>query len=120
MTRDRQDHHVKTFESLARLKQSYINQLKLADELHAALMQEWIKMSEIQFTVAKFLELIDAHHKAIEEGQEFFTFEGHEMLVSYAKYLIEYLEPRVPVEHWKVATKRREHQNRMKIKTTKS
>lgn len=33
-----------------------------------------------------------AYKKAVKLGQESFHFDSQEMLVSYAKYLIEYLE----------------------------
>lgn len=32
------------------------------------------------------------YNKAIEDGKQSFTFKGREVLVSYAKYMIEYLE----------------------------
>lgn len=32
------------------------------------------------------------YNKALESGVEYFVFDGHELLVNYAKYLIEYLE----------------------------
>ena len=35
---------------------------------------------------------MDAYNKAVEENQVYFTFEGQDVLVKYAKYLIEYVE----------------------------
>jgi hypothetical protein len=32
------------------------------------------------------------YDKAVEDGEQSFTFKGREVLVSYAKYMIEYLE----------------------------
>jgi hypothetical protein len=45
----------------------------------------------IQFTQEKFTALKRVYTKAVKEGKDSFTFEGGEYLVSYAKYLIEYL-----------------------------
>jgi hypothetical protein len=33
-----------------------------------------------------------AYNKAVKEGQTSFMFSGNEVLVSYAKYVIEYLQ----------------------------
>lgn len=50
----------------------------------------------VQFDRPK-LERLKAAIKAAEAaGAETFTFEGHDYLVSYAKYLVEYLESRLP------------------------
>lgn len=54
------------------------------------------KMSEIQFTRVKFKALKRAYQKAVDDELEMFQFEGHDLLVSYAKYLIEYLEKELP------------------------
>lgn len=40
----------------------------------------------------KLERLKEARSKAIEAGHSTFDFEGQQVLVSYAKYLIEYLE----------------------------
>jgi len=32
------------------------------------------------------------YEKALKEGKEIFIFEGQEILVSYAKYVVEYVE----------------------------
>jgi hypothetical protein len=45
----------------------------------------------INFTKESLLKLKDAYALAVTEGRDQFTFEGHELLTSYAKYLIEYL-----------------------------
>lgn len=39
-------------------------------------------------------ELRDAYDTAIVSGAERFVFHGHVLLVSYAKYLLQYLEGR--------------------------
>ena len=45
----------------------------------------------IMFTRAKLEALKEAYQKALGEGVEQFEFEGHPLIVGYAKYLIEYL-----------------------------
>lgn len=37
-----------------------------------------------------------AYEKAIKENKESFIYEGEELIISYAKYLIEYLETHSP------------------------
>ena len=44
------------------------------------------------FDRAKLEKLKGAYRKALAAKEEMFTFEGDEYLVTYAKYLIEYLE----------------------------
>jgi len=48
-------------------------------------------MQTITFSQKKLKQLKDAYAVAVTEGRDQFTFEGHELLTSYAKYLIEYL-----------------------------
>ena len=48
-------------------------------------------MQNITFSQEKLKQLKDAYAVAVTEGRDKFTFEGHELLTSYAKYLIEYL-----------------------------
>lgn len=38
-----------------------------------------------------YVKLKKEYAKAIKEGKDIFTFKGNELLVNYAKYLIEYL-----------------------------
>jgi hypothetical protein len=45
----------------------------------------------ISFTPEKLKELKAEYKKAVDAGQETFMFEDSELLVSYAKYMIEYL-----------------------------
>lgn len=47
-----------------------------------------------EFTPAKLAKLRKAYGAAVASGAEQFEFEGHPLLVAYAKYLIEYLEGR--------------------------
>ena len=49
-------------------------------------------MKSITFTRAKLHELKVAYNWAKALGQTQFEFEGHPLLVDYAKYLIQYLE----------------------------
>lgn len=49
-------------------------------------------MKTITFNRKKLHELKVAYNWAICTGKEQFEFEGHELLVSYAKYLIMHLE----------------------------
>ena len=46
----------------------------------------------ISFDVNKLDRLKVAYRKAVSAGLEQFSFEGHELLTAYARYLIEYLE----------------------------
>ena len=48
----------------------------------------------ISFDEPKVKALRKAHDLAVEQGRTTFTFEGTELLVSYAKYLLEFLECR--------------------------
>lgn len=55
-------------------------------------------MSTIDFTPAKYQKLKAAYAKAQVEHKDRFYFEGNVLLVSYAKYLLEYLESVLDVE----------------------
>ncbi len=46
----------------------------------------------ILFTPRKLANLKTAYKSAIESGADQFTFDGYPLLVTYAKYLIEYLD----------------------------
>lgn len=50
------------------------------------------KMPNIEFTPVKMRRFKKRCYQTIKAGETIFTFEGHEILVSYAKYMIEYLE----------------------------
>jgi len=42
---------------------------------------------------------VKAYEKAVAKKQEVFNFKGHDFLVDYAKYLIEYMDIVSPTEH---------------------
>ena len=48
-------------------------------------------MSSINFTREKVQQLQAAYDKCVAEGKEQFTFDGHEILTAYAKYLLMHL-----------------------------
>lgn len=50
-------------------------------------------MKQLSLTKETFLKFKKAYELALKENHETFFFEGNLFLVSYAKYLIEYLEP---------------------------
>ena len=52
-------------------------------------------MNEIVFTTAKLNRFIQAYEEAKEAGEDTFVYEGHVILVSYAKYLIEHLKTKL-------------------------
>ncbi len=49
-------------------------------------------MTQKYFTKDMLKKFKAAYQKAIEEKKDTFLFDGDEFLVSYAKYVIEYLE----------------------------
>ena len=49
----------------------------------------------ISFDVPKYKKLHKAYRRAKNAGEDTFVFEGHEIVVGYAKYLLEYLETRL-------------------------
>lgn len=51
-------------------------------------------MSEeyMTFNLEEFKSLKEAHQEAVDTDKESFIFQGHELLTSYAKYLVEHLE----------------------------
>lgn len=48
-------------------------------------------MNTITFDQETFKKLKQEYKKAVENQQEIFVFQGHELLTQYAKYIIEYL-----------------------------
>lgn len=50
--------------------------------------------NKITFTRENLISLTMAYLKAVEDGREQFTWEGHTLLVEYAKHLIAYLTNR--------------------------
>lgn len=49
----------------------------------------------LEFDRPKLERLKKAQEEAIASGQVVYVFEGHRLLVRYAKYVIEYLEDRL-------------------------
>lgn len=47
--------------------------------------------NRIEFNKGTYLSLKREYDKAVEEGLDRFSLDGHVLLTSYAKYLIEYL-----------------------------
>lgn len=74
--------HVKASETLARLGPAIVNGERNMDSPD----------NQIYFTRQKYRELKKLYTTAVAEDQEQFDFEGHPLLTSYAKYLLEYLE----------------------------
>jgi hypothetical protein len=50
-------------------------------------MSNYIKMDKVEFDILKNL-----YESALKRGEDKFSFRGSPVLVTYAKYLIEYLE----------------------------
>lgn len=46
----------------------------------------------LRLSKADLERLKTAYRSAVDAGETQFTFDGHELVVSYAKYLIEYVE----------------------------
>ena len=46
----------------------------------------------INFNYEKLKQLKKQYQNSVDNNVEVFTFDGHEILTSYAKYLIQYLE----------------------------
>lgn len=51
---------------------------------------------EIEFTPEKVARLRQSIESAERQGEKTFSFEGHELYVPYAKYLLEYIEKVLP------------------------
>ena len=86
-------------DKLARVRVLTAQKLKLLDELERTLTHQWAKeagVNTIHFTEVKFSTLKRAYERATKDGETQFKFEGHDVLVSYAKYLIEYLTSHFP------------------------
>jgi hypothetical protein len=93
-------------------------------ELKRLLVQTWMREDtelEIKFHERNFMQLMRSYHKAIEEGKDQFDFEGQPVLVGYAKYLIEYLEPRMTDMYgatlkMRISMIRKEHTKKMEAR----
>ena len=57
------------------------------------LADELIKYTDMSFTLDTYQRLKVAYNKARQNNLEVFTFDNHDLLTDYAKYLIEYLTP---------------------------
>ena len=57
------------------------------------LADELIKYTDMTFTLDTYQRLKVAYNKARQNNLEVFTFDNHDLLTDYAKYLIEYLTP---------------------------
>ncbi len=53
---------------------------------------------EIMMNRSKLEKLRTAYLEALDKTVEIFTFEGHELVPGYAKYLIQYLETKLAPE----------------------
>lgn len=49
-------------------------------------------MGTIEITEQNYLSLRKAYRKAIERNEEDMVWQGHELLTSYVKYVLEYME----------------------------
>ena len=121
---------VQMFENIDQLIELHKEQNELMLELKRSLMDEWEKNvdNEVEVTIKSFKALVNAYYTAVERGATQFVWQDRELLVSYAKYLIEYLEPLVErqageyqVSRFSSATRylrerRREHVKRMEEK----
>ncbi len=55
---------------------------------------------QIAITEENLPRFIDAHKKAVNADLEQFTFDGEFVLTTYAKYVIEYMNPQREPEPW--------------------
>ena len=73
--------------------------IELMGELKTCMMRGWemgVTMGdEVEVTDGAFIRLVNRYYDAVETGKSQFEWEGRDVLTSYAKYLIEYLEPHV-------------------------
>jgi len=44
-------------------------------------------------TIYEYPDLKKAYDNAVKNKQKFFTFYGYDILIDYAKYLLDYMEP---------------------------
>lgn len=51
----------------------------------------------MDFNKDKVKSLRKEYDKAVKEGKDVFVFEGQELVTNYAKYLLEYLEPKFKI-----------------------
>lgn len=78
---------------ISKLREVIERKRVLLDELERALWREAKMIPDtVTFDRAKLRRLKNAYRAAMTRGEQQFTFEDHELLVTYAKYLIEHLE----------------------------
>jgi len=115
-----QDRRLEVLRSNERLLELKREALRLQEQMHYALVQEWTKMDKIEFNGKRVLSLLDAYHSAVESRQEQFAWDGYDFVTGYAKYLLEYLGTHVPMsvaEKASAISKRARHRRRMDIIT---
>lgn len=54
--------------------------------------------NHVDFTPEKLAQLKKVYDQAVLAGKDRFDFEGHPLLVSYAKYVIQYLDTKFKKE----------------------
>ena len=59
-----------------------------------------MELNNCEFTKKKFIEFRILYNRAIELKKTKFIFEEREVLVAYAKYIIEYLEPKFKIKKY--------------------
>lgn len=83
---------VGAMQTLDKLVDNTNEKIRLLGQMRRSLIHTFIKEDEMEFTNEKFFALLRAYHKAVEGKHEAFVFEGHELLTTYARYLLEYLQ----------------------------
>ena len=95
---DRQEKINKYLRAIDALRAHYDKTKGLLSELENAVVFKELKnmpsetRTVINVSRFDFISLKRLYKKAVEEKKNVFTFKGHQLLTSYAKYLIEYLE----------------------------
>jgi hypothetical protein len=56
------------------------------------LLTNYLNTTEMTFTIDTYNRLKKEYNNARQNNLEIFTFDGHELLTDYAKYMIEYLK----------------------------
>lgn len=86
----------KAGEHVVSVKNGYIVRQAEGNTVAAAIIQGETMFQEnmMNFNVNTFKQLKKEYEKAVKAGQKSFMFNGQELLVDYAKYLIQYLEPK--------------------------
>lgn len=90
-------------ENIEQMTELLERQRELYGELRQSLLHHWMKgepvTNLVNFTEASFERLVRRYFKAIEDGEDQFKIniddQDCEFLVTYVKYLIEYMEPQM-------------------------